>query len=336
MRGTAVIGLLVFLAACRKDAPLRSEGPAEPLVLDLPAWVPNPPVPEDNPLTRQGVELGRRLFFEPRLSRTGALNCAGCHFVDRAFSDTVSLSLGVDQQPGLRNAPTLANLAYHPSFFRDGGVPSLELQVLAPIHDALEMDHSILEAADAIGEEEPYRSLSMQAYGRPLDAYVITRAIASYERTLISAWSRFDRFLYQGDTEALTASERRGWEVFSGPAARCSSCHSGFDLSDHSFRNVGQYMTYADAGRARITLDPADEGRFKVPTLRNIALTAPYMHDGALATLDEVVDHFASGGYPHPNKDPLMTPFTLTLEERADLLAFLRALTDEQGLEQAP
>ncbi|HMQ75485.1 MAG TPA: cytochrome c peroxidase [Flavobacteriales bacterium] len=337
MKGRLAIALLVVgLAGCRKDEPLLQDGPVEPFMLDLPAWMPAPPVPADNPLTRPSVELGRHLFFEPRLSRTGTLSCAGCHFTDRAFSDTVALSLGVAQQPGLRNSPTLANVAYHPALFRDGGVPTLELQVLAPIHDDLEMDHSILTVADELRDEEPYRSLSQQAYGRPLDPYVITRAIANYERTLISGWSRFDRYMYQGEASALTESEVRGWELFSGPVAGCTACHGGFDLSDHSFRNVGQYSTYTDPGRARISLDPADEGKFKVPTLRNIALTAPYMHDGAMATLGEVVDHFASGGVAHPNKDPLMTPFTLTAQERADLLAFLNALTDERSLDQVP
>lgn len=337
MKGQVGIAVLVMaLTGCRKDELTQQGGEAEPFVLDLPSWMPAPPVPADNPLTRPSVELGRHLFFEPRLSRTGSLSCAGCHFTDRAFSDTVALSLGVAQQPGLRNSPTLANVAYHPAFFRDGGVPTLELQVLAPIHDDLEMDHSILTAAEDLREVEPYRSLSQQAYGRPLDPYVITRAIANYERTLISGWSRFDRYLYQGETTALTDSEVRGWELFSGPVAGCTGCHGGFDLSDHSYRNVGQYSTYADPGRARISLDPADEGKFKVPTLRNIALTAPYMHDGAMATLEEVVDHFASGGLSHPNKDPLMTPFTLSAQERADLLAFLNALTDERSLDQVP
>ncbi|MBV6406308.1 MAG: Cytochrome c551 peroxidase [Flavobacteriales bacterium] len=330
----AMLGMA--LAGCRKDGPIQQGLSTEPFPLDLPAWMPAVPVPDDNPLTRPSVELGKQLFFEPRLSRTGTLSCAGCHFPDHAFSDTVALSLGVDQQPGMRNAPSLANVAYHPALFRDGGVPGLEMQVLAPILDEHEMDHDVLAISADLRDEEPYRSLSQLAYGRALDPYVLTRAIANYERTLISGWSRFDRYLYAGDTAALTASEERGWALFSGPVTGCTGCHGGFDLSDHSYRNVGQYLTYTDPGRARISLDPADEGKFKVPTLRNIALTAPYMHDGAMATLEEVVDHFASGGLPHPNRDPLMTPFTLTASERADLLAFLHALTDERPLDQVP
>ncbi len=324
------------LVGCRKDGPLPQSMATEPFPLEVPAWMPAVPVPGDNPLTRPAVELGKHLFFEPRLSRTGTVSCGSCHFPDHAFSDTVALSLGVDQQPGMRNAPTLANVAYHPELFRDGGVPNLEMQVLAPILDEHEMDHDVLVLAGELRDQEPYRSLSQLAYGRALDPYVITRAIASYERTLISGWSRFDRYLYEGDSMALTTSEANGWQLFSGPVAGCTGCHSGFDLSDHSYRNVGQYLTYADPGRARISLDPADEGKFKVPTLRNIARTAPYMHDGAMATLEEVVDHFASGGLAHPNKDPLLGPFTLTAQERTDLLAFLHALTDERPLDQVP
>jgi cytochrome c peroxidase len=134
----------------------------------------------------------------------------------------------------------------------------------------------------------------------------------------------------------MNDSEIHGLELFESEALNCTACHNGPDLSDHSFQNIGQYLNYADPGRERITLDPADEGRFKVPTLRNIALTAPYMHDGAMSTLDEVIDHFASGGRPHPNRSPLLTTFVLTAEERADLIAFLNALTDERSLDQVP
>lgn len=235
----------------------------------------------------------------------------------------------------MRNSPSLANVVYQTRFFRDGGVPTLERQVLVPITDPVEMDHTIPLAVAAVAVDNAYQQMSQQAYGRELDAFVVTRALASYERTLLSGWSRYDRYL-RGETTALNAGEVRGMDLFNSDALNCTACHSGFDLSDHSFQNVGQYAVYADPGRERITLDPSDIGKFKVPTLRNVALTAPYMHDGTMATLEEVVDHFASGGLPHPNRSALLTNFVLTNDEKADLIAFLNALTDERPLDQVP
>lgn len=307
-----------------------------PFLLELPSGAPLPVFPEDNPLTVASVQLGKALFFDPRLSRDGTVSCASCHHPDRAFSDTVAFSVGIDQQFGERNAPSLANVAYLPYFFRDGGVSTLERQVIAPVQDPLEMDHSLQLAASAVSGDAEYEHLSQLAYGRSMDAFVVTRAIASYERTLISGWSRFDRYLYQGDATALTEGEVRGWELFNSATLNCTACHNGFDLSDHSFQNIGQYLDYADPGRERISLDPADIGKFKVPTLRNIALTAPYMHDGAMTTLDGVIDHFAGGGLPHPNRSPLMPNFVLSVNQKADLVAFLNALTDERSIDQVP
>jgi len=326
----------LLLAGCRKDPAIPVTELDALFQLHFPPGAPMPEFPEDNPLTNASVALGKALFFDPRLSRDGTVSCNSCHFPERAFSDTVAFSLGVDQRLGQRNAPSLANMAYHPYFFRDGGVFTLERQVIAPVQDPLEMDHSIQLAAAAVSGDAQYERLSQLAYGVPVDAFVVTRAIANYERTLISGWSRFDRYFYQGDATALTESEVRGWELFSSPEFNCTACHNGFDLSDHSFQNIGQYLDYADPGRERITLDPADIGKFKVPTLRNIALTGPYMHDGALGTLDEVIDHFASGGLPHPNRSALLTNFVLTPEEKTDLIAFLNALSDDRSIDQVP
>lgn len=326
----------LVLAGCRKDPALVDAEVDGPFLLRLPTGAPPPPIPEENPLTRASVALGKALFFDPRLSVDATISCASCHFPDRGFSDTVALSRGVQGLHGMRNAPSLANVVYHQDFFRDGGVPSLELQVIAPIQDPVEMAHSLQGATAAVAGDDRYQRWSRLAYGRELDAFVITRAIASYERTLISGWSRFDRYSYQGEVSALTEAEVRGWELFRSDALNCTACHGGFDFSDHSYQNIGQYLAYDDPGRERISLDPADHGRFKVPTLRNIALTAPYMHDGAMATLDEVVDHFATGGRPHPNRSPLMPTFVLDEQEKADLIAFLHSLTDERSIDQVP
>jgi len=293
-------------------------------------------VPANAPMTQAAVKLGKALFFDPRLSRNGTISCGSCHFPDHAFSDTVALSRGIEGQLGMRNAPSLANVAYHPYFFRDGGVPDLERQVIAPVVDPVEMDHDLMLAAAAVNTDPEYRAMSLLVYGRELDPFVLTRAIATYERTLISGWSRYDRFVYQGEQTALTTQEQSGLALFNSAELNCTACHSGFDLSDHSLQNIGQYLVYADPGRERITLDPADNGKFKVPTLRNIARTAPYMHDGAMTTLSQVIDHFASGGLAHPNKSAEMTNFAITAEEKADLIAFLNSLTDERSVDQVP
>ncbi|MBX2972977.1 MAG: c-type cytochrome [Flavobacteriales bacterium] len=326
----------MVLPGCRKDPALEVAAADAPFELRLPPGAPYPEVPAAYPMTRASVALGKALFFDPRLSRDGTVSCASCHSPAHAFSDTLPLSRGVDGRTGMRNAPTLANVAYHPALFRDGGVPTLEAQVIAPVLDPDEMDHTLQGAAERLSGDADYQQWSRLAYGRELDPYAITRAIAAYERTLISGWSRFDRFHYQGDADALSESEQRGWRLFSSEALNCTACHNGFDLSDHTYQNIGQYMEYADPGRARISLDLADHGKFKVPTLRNIARTAPYMHDGAMATLEEVVDHFASGGHAHPNRSPLMTGFSITETERSDLIAFLHALTDERSIDQVP
>lgn len=329
----ALVPALLLLAACKRD----TTGPQEqdvPFAVELPPGFPPIPTPADNPLTEARVKLGKLLFFDARLSLGQGISCASCHLPARAFSDTVGLSLGAGGALGTRNAQPLLNLAWHTAFFRDGGVPSLEQQVLAPVHDEREMNSDLVQAAAQLRDVEPYAALSARGFGRPLDGYVVTRAIAAYERTLVSGWSRYDAAV-NGDVDALTAQEQRGMALFGSPAVGCSGCHGGFDLTDRTFRNVG-YGADNDEGRERITLDPADRGSFKVPTLRNVALTAPYMHDGSLATLGEVVDFFNSGGNADPNKDPLMQPLGLSAEDRSDLVAFLRALTDERTLDQVP
>lgn len=327
---------LVLFSACSKLAEV-DERNDEPFVVELPSGLSSVPVPAENEPTVARVTLGKKLFFDDRLSMGIGISCASCHHPDRAFSDTLPLSLGKDHASGLRNSPTLANLAWHPAYFRDGGVPTLEVQVLAPLHEPVEMASNIQTVVELLRDEEPYASLSMKGYGRVFDGYVLTRAIACYERTLVSGWSRFDRYFHGSDASALTEAEVRGWQVFSSEAAGCAACHSGHDLTDHSFRNIGTSLDHTqDPGRERITLDPSDRGKFKVPTLRNIALTGPYMHDGSMTTLEQVIDHFIAGGVVDPNKDPLVRPLTIDAQQRADLLAFLRSLTDERSLDQVP
>jgi cytochrome c peroxidase len=229
---------------------------------------------------------------------------------------------------GKRNAPSLINIAYQPYFMREGGVPTLEMQVLVPIQEHAEMDMNILEVSRRLNEVPEYVTMSQKAYGRDPDPFVITRAIASYERTLIGGTSLYDRFISTGDSAVLSASARRGMTLFFDSRTSCSSCHGGTFFTDHRFANNGLYQVYADPGRERLTNDPADNALFKVPSLRNVERTPPYMHNGSVATLEDVLNHYNSGGKDHPHRHPLIRPLGLTSDELRDLRSFLATLSD--------
>lgn len=301
--------------------------PGEPLIM-VPAGFPQPRFPADNQLTQERVDLGRKLFFDKQLSRTGEVSCGSCHLQENAFADPRRLSIGVEGRLGTRNAPSLANMVYNTSFFWDGGVPTLEQQAIQPIINPLEMNMALDSVTARVALDPVYVAMFRKAYNSEPRSEFVTKAIASFVRTLVSGDSRYDRH-QRGNAGALSDAEKRGMELFMGERTECTHCHVGFNFTNNGFRNNGLYATYEDRGRQLITEDPADEGTFKVPTLRNIALTAPYMHDGSLATLDDVLDHYMSGGKGHPFTDPTIRPFTLTPQERADLIAFLNALTDE-------
>lgn len=294
----------------------------------LPVGFPLPVVPADNQLTAERIALGRKLFYEPALSRDSSLSCGSCHRPSLSFSDGQARSIGIEGRQGRRNAPSLANVAYLTAFMREGGVPTLEMQVQVPIQEHEEFDFNILLAAGRLQRMPAYVALSQKAYGRKPDAFVITRAIAAFERSLISGYSPFDRYLFGGESTAISEAAKRGYLLFHSAKLACSSCHSGFLLTNQGFANNGLYESYADSGRYRLTMQATDIGVFKIPSLRQVALTAPYMHDGSLSSLEEVIAHYASGGKQHPNKSGLIRPFTLTTQEKNDLLAFLHSLTD--------
>ncbi len=334
MQKTGSIALLMsiisFWMACTPEPddelmPVMSD---DVLVFELPSGFPELPYPADNAPTALRVELGKQLFYDTRLSRDGNLSCASCHLPEHAFADPRAVSQGTDGREGLRNSPTLTNVAWQPYLFMDGGVPNLELQVMHPLNDPLEFDLHIVDAANILANDENYAQMSRSAYNRELDPYVIMRSIAAFERTLISGNSAFDRFL-AGDENALSADAQAGKALFFAPETGCSDCHTGVFFTDFSFQNIGLYTNYEDNGRQRVTTDPSDHGKFKVPTLRNVALTAPYMHDGSLATLADVVAHFNSGGVQHTNQHPAVRPLNLTPEQQTQLVVFLEALTDE-------
>lgn len=329
-----IIGLLLLnFSACKKDDPIADVphtniDPSKESLLVPPTGFPDVEFPDDNPFSWEKWELGKKLFYDNILSADNNVNCGSCHKIGNAFSDVTATSKGADGADGTRNSPTLVNVAYLPYFTREGGVPTLEMQVLVPIQEHNEFNSNIVEIADKLNAIEAYVNMSQEAFDRNPDPFVITRALATFERTIISGNSDFDKYFYENKTDALTDTERRGMELFMSSKTNCSSCHSGFNFTDNRFTNNGLYETYSDVGRYRLTLQDSDVSVFKVPTLRNIALTSPYMHDGSLKTLDQVVRHYNSGGADHPNKSPLIKPLNLTETEIADLIAFLESLTD--------
>lgn len=324
--------MLLLIAGCKRDGNFYEPAVDPVFTLDIPTGFPTPPVPEDNQLTRARVELGKRLFFDPQLSSDNSISCATCHQPQLAFAETNPISIGVNQSAGIRNASSLANVAYQQGLFAEGGIPSLELQAVAPITEAHEMNMDFSDLMHRLEADEDYVQLFQKAYQTPPTTQSTVKALASFQRTLLSGNSRFDQYYYQGKTDALNDSEIRGMELFFSDETNCSSCHSGFLFTDQSFANIGLYTNYADEGRARLTATPGDIGKFKVPSLRNIAVTAPYMHNGSMETLAEVIEHFNSGGAGHDNQHELVKPLGLTEMEKADLVAFLESLTDEAFL----
>jgi len=288
--------------------------------------------PADNQLTESRAKLGRRLFFETALSRTREVSCSSCHEQSHAFADPRTVSVGVEGKMGLRNAPGLANLAWvRTGLFWDGRVASLEEQTGKPIEDANEMDLPLSEAVARLNSDASYVAEFQAAYAEPPSELSLRQALASFVRTLVSSNSRYDAFL-TGDSFALSDSEQRGSDLFFSSRTGCFHCHTERTLTNDGFFNNGSYEPGGDIGRKGVTGRTGDLGKFRVPGLRNIALTAPYLHDGSLPTLSDVIDHYAKGGRGDPSTDVQIEPFELNAAEKADLLAFLGALTDQKFL----
>jgi cytochrome c peroxidase len=266
--------------------------------------------------------LGRRLFYDARLSRDGSVSCATCHDPARAFTDGLPRAKGVRGQVGPRNTPTIVNRGIGRLQFWDGRAATLEQQALGPIEAAGEMGFTIPEALALLEKDPAYGQEFDKVFGGGPTAERLGQAIAAYERTIYSVNSPFDRFL-AGEEDAMGEEAQRGLALF-GAKARCGECHSGPNFTDELFHTLG---LPGDAGRGVVTKAPADEAAFKTPTLREVEKTAPYMHDGSLVTLEEVVDYYDRGGTPHPNLSPKITKLGLTAREKTDLVAFLRALS---------
>lgn len=323
-----ICGWLVL--GCNEEASLPAVD-TTPYPFDLPAGFPMPLESESNPTTVAKVELGKRLFYDPILSADFSISCNSCHKQELAFADDIAISHGVDGALGFRNAPTLANVAYLSLMHKDGGVPKLDMQAGTPIEDMVEMNLSIFDAADRLNADAEYAEAFQLAFGRKADAFTITRALAAFQKTMISGNSAYDQYTYQNDYSALGEAAIRGMDLFFSEALACGSCHEGFNFTNNTFLNNGTKLDYGDdPGRFRISWDSLDMGSFRVPTLRNVALTAPYMHDGSLPDLDAVLTHYNQGGKGHPLQDERIRPLNLTEVQKADLKAFLASLTDEQ------
>jgi cytochrome c peroxidase len=323
---TLILFLWTVFSGCEKDASTDGAG----AVIIIPPGFPAMNFPPDNNFTPERWELGKQFFYDKQLSKNNTISCASCHKQEFAFSDNIALSLGDNNAVGSSNAPSLANIGYHPYYTRAGGIATLEMQILVPIQEHNEFNTNMLDVIDKLKQNNSYVQQSQQAYGRDLDAFVLTRAISTFERSLISGNSRYDQFLNNPKFSPLSSSELRGLQLFNSSKTNCSSCHSGFNFTNYSFENNGLYLNYADSGRMRLTGLPEDRARFKVPSLRNVAFTAPYMHDGSIATLEQVIEHYNSGGFPHVNKSNLVRPLHLSAREKSDLLNFLNALSDER------
>ncbi len=320
----------------------------EVVQIKAPLGLPPVPIPVDNPPTAKTISLGRRLFYDPILSVDHTVACATCHDPDSGFSDARPVSEGVKGEKGGRNAPTVFNVAYYNTQFWDGRVPNLEKQAEGPVQNPIEMGHDLKGVEKRLAADPSYRAAFEKAFGSGTVTYgKVAKAIASFERTVISGNSAFDRYFYGGDEKALSEVARRGMDIFrDSNKGNCTACHPVGLFMDNAFHNIGigvdEEGKLADLGRYEVTKRERDQGAFKTPSLRNIALTAPYMHDGSLKTLADVVDFYVGGGNSNPQLDPQLKELTPISEigkvnwERTDLVAFLESLTGEVPSEVGP
>ena len=334
---------------------------------NLPEWTPQPVVPEDNPMTAEKVELGRHLFYEPRLSITGDYSCATCHKQSLAFTDGKRVAIGSTDEPHSRNSMSLANVGYNPVLtWANPLMTDLENQALIPIFGEHPIEMGMVgkeqQIIELLQSDRQYRQMFADAFNeeQPVNISNLTKALASFQRSLVSFNSPYDRYRYQRDANAISAAAKRGEKLFNSERLECFHCHGGINFSDTvkhvnlaftetAFHNTGLYNIDGEGsyppqniGIKEITHEPQDMGRFKAPSLRNITLTAPYMHDGSIATLREAIAHYRAGGRTitegehagvgsaNPYKSGFIKGFEITESEIEDLIAFLESLTDEE------
>ncbi len=325
------------IGGCRRSGGAKPLGAA--VKIPAPLGLPPVPIPTNNPPTEESIALGRKLFYDTKLSKDNSLACASCHSPHLGFTDGLSISRGVGGMTGIRNAPTIVNAAYLPLQFWDGRAVSLEEQAASPIADPVEMNQTHEVSLTKLNADTAYKPLFMAAFGSGgITLGRVEKALASFERTILSGNSSFDQYQYGGDKRALTAAQVRGLKIFlDSSKGNCAACHSvgnKFALfTDGKFHNTGEGVRddgqLSDVGRFHQTGVESDKGAFETPTLRNIAKTAPYMHDGNLKTLKDVVDFYAGGGNSNPYLDKDMRVIKLSGQDRSDLVEFLQSLTGE-------
>ncbi len=360
-KGTAValtIVLILVVAITLNQWNGKSEDAATPAAMPpavpagvaieiaAPLGLPAVPFPPDNTPTAETVALGRRLYYDTAFSVDHTVSCATCHHPDAAFADPKPVSVGVQGKTGTRNSPTVFNSAYYVVQFWDGRAPSLEKQAEGPVENPVEMAHTLRGVEERLAQDASYVAAFERAFGPgPITYEKVEKAIATFERTVVSGNSPFDRWHFGGEKQAVPAAVRRGFEVFRDPQkGNCAVCHTVEEkhalFTDNKFHNIGVGVRDGmptDMGRWEVTKVESDRGAFKTPSLRNIALTAPYMHDGSLKTLKDVIDFYLGGGNSNPHLDKEIRALGfLSGRERADLLAFLESLTGEMPKDVGP
>ena len=342
---TSYFFILMFalcVASCNEDSVEPYVNMPTPSPLQIPQLfqdlILDPVIPSNNPQTEEGISLGKKLFFDPILSANNTLACAGCHSTSNAFTDDTRFSDGIDGLFGNRNSMPLFNLAwnYDNKFFWDGRESGLENQAFEPVTNPIEMHTTWAEVTEKLQQHSEYPELFKVAFGTAtVDSVLVSKAIAQFERTLISANSKFDKYLL--GTASLTPEETNGFNIFMDESkGDCFHCHGSDNnplWTDNKFHNNGLDAAFSDLGFGAVTGDPADNGKFRSPSLRNLAFTAPYMHDGRFETLEEVINHYSEGLQNSPTIDPLMKKVDqggvqLSPQEKADLKAFLLSLSD--------
>jgi cytochrome c peroxidase len=334
-----LFALVVMAQVGCEPEPTEPDYIPTPYTLDIPQGLPPMIIPASNPMTVEGIALGRKLFYEKLLSGDNTMSCGTCHLQENGFSEPLQVSQGITGALGTRNAMPLINLGWNQlGFFWDGRAATLEDQALQPITNTIEMNATWPDVEAKLNAHDTYPRLFKEAYGVDrIDSLTVAKAIAQFVRTLISGNSRFDAWYNRQETP-LNAQELRGFTLYTTEAADCFHCHGlGGLITDNKYHNNGLDTIYTDMGRFDVTGNPMDRATFRTPTLRNIEMTAPYMHDGRFFTLEEVVEHYSEHVKMSPTISPLMelvgeSGAHLTQEEKEDLLAFLRTLTDQEFL----
>jgi cytochrome c peroxidase len=320
LKSLITVSLLAALSACQAPRPVAPHQAISQAFQQAASPLGTQPRQADE------TALGLRLFFETRLSANNAMSCASCHQPGRGFSNAEPNALGVTGQRGNRNVPTIYGLSAYKSFFWDGRATSIEEQALGPIQNPIEMNLPIERAVAKLEALPYYRSRFKELYGSPVTGNGIARALASFERALQLKPSAYERF-YNGDTDALTQEQANGMGIF-GRQAHCSTCHKGPNFTDNQFHNIGVGFDRPnpDPGRQAITQNPEDFGAIRTPSLKQLTLTGPYMHDGSQKSLEDIIEYYDRGGNPNPNLSLEMNPLNLTPKAKTELLAFLRVL----------